>query len=368
MTTMQLMPSTPRGGLDAGHAARFLASDRTQREKPWDIDPKGGFDIGWEYAQLGQHLPRSENEADEAAMREVRNGFAAGAVHFQRRNATATGEDQRFVRKYLQLKLHAWMRGRIFKEDVTPEYLKRISQDICPITRKPMTVATGRLTDGSVDRLLNDGCYARGNLVMISTGANQAKGKLSYREVLDIVAFNREFRGLSPIEWERMAALMGIVSDKDGVLPLLVMPPPGVSMVNRYAALQLVAVLAPFYSDGRTGITRTLVAQMRKVVPGKKAKKLMEEFFRYAWGAIRHPSEQAFKTADAADQYQRFMELAGDIWRDPYLLERFRLWMAAMPVGSERACVDAVCRVVPGILRCSTNPRDWELDKRGYVS
>jgi hypothetical protein len=47
------------------------------------------------------------------------------------------------VRKWLQLRLHAWLRGRSVElVQVTPHYLQQIDVSHCPITRAPLSIAT----------------------------------------------------------------------------------------------------------------------------------------------------------------------------------------------------------------------------------
>lgn len=85
--------------------------------------------------------------------------------------ASRVAQDDRFVRKWLQLRLGAFVRGRSVAADVTVELLRRMDVSHCPVTRERLTHATRLDTDASVDRLNNDGAYAASNLAMMSATA-----------------------------------------------------------------------------------------------------------------------------------------------------------------------------------------------------
>ncbi|MEP7099573.1 MAG: hypothetical protein ABI781_03635, partial [Burkholderiales bacterium] len=127
-----------------------------------------GFELGWDYAHYRVTLPAPY--AQEASP--LRNGLLAGQAAFGTRTLAAT----RHVRKWLQLRLHAWLRGRSVElVQVTPNYLQQIDASHCPITRVALSSATMEGTDASVDRVRNDAGYAAGNLAVMSTKANHAK-------------------------------------------------------------------------------------------------------------------------------------------------------------------------------------------------
>jgi hypothetical protein len=134
----------------------------------------------------------------------VREGFDVAA--FERQQPRRA--DDRFVRKWLQLRLNAWRRGRVVAHDVTPGLLRALDVSHCPILRRPLTHATRTDTDWSVDRLNNDAAYAASNLAVMSVLANRAKGALGFAEVLQRAEGGENVDGLSPKEWMRMAALM----------------------------------------------------------------------------------------------------------------------------------------------------------------
>ena len=136
---------------------------------------KIGFEVGWDHAEYGVMVPESLYVGTLA------DGHRAAIQH---RGRAKPKEADRYIRKWLQLRRNAWRRERIFADDVTPEFLKQIDVPYCPITRERLTYSTGEDSDWSVDRLINDGGYVRGNLVVMSTGANKAKDALTTKDIV----------------------------------------------------------------------------------------------------------------------------------------------------------------------------------------
>jgi len=134
----------------------------------------------------------------------VREGFEAAAAG----QAVRPCQDDRFVRKWLQLRLGALARGRVVAPDVTVELLRELDVSRCPVTREPLTHATRRGSDASVDRLNNDGAYVAANLAMLSARVNRAKGTRGFDDVLALSRRGEPTSGLAPVEWLRLAVLM----------------------------------------------------------------------------------------------------------------------------------------------------------------
>src|SRR5882724_473504 len=136
-----------------------------------------GFELGWDYAHYRVTPPAPY--AHEPSF--VLQGLLAGQAAFGLR----TLEPTRHVRKWLQLRLHAWLRGRSVElVQLTPNYLQQIDVSHCPVTRMALSSATldGSGSDASVDRVRSDAGYAAGNLAVMSTKANHAKAALGYRQ------------------------------------------------------------------------------------------------------------------------------------------------------------------------------------------
>jgi len=110
-----------------------------------------GFDIGWDFARFGRALDRASSEPGLLA------GYRAGREHFR----VPQHRPDRFVSKWLQIRLNAFRRRRIFDHYVTSAYLRRIDCSVCPIILISMTHAALTETDWSVDRINNRGVSAR---------------------------------------------------------------------------------------------------------------------------------------------------------------------------------------------------------------
>ena len=132
----------------------------------------------------------------------VREGFEAAAPTVRPRH------DDRFVRKWLQLRLGALARGRAVAPDVTVDLLRRLDVSHCPVTREPLTHGTRLGSDASVDRLNNDGAYAAANLGVLSARVNRAKGRRGFDEVWTLSRRAEPTASLAPAEWLRLAVLM----------------------------------------------------------------------------------------------------------------------------------------------------------------
>jgi hypothetical protein len=158
------------------------------------------FDIGWDFARFGR--PMDPVVTDTAIL----SGFCAGREHFRVPQHVA----DRFVSKWLQLRINAFRRRRILSPDVTPDYLKRIDYPTCPVTLARLTHSTLTDSDWSIDRINNDGAYAAGNLMVVSTKVNRAKGAKSYEEVADLTAIPTHVvaDGLTARQWARLRCLM----------------------------------------------------------------------------------------------------------------------------------------------------------------
>ncbi len=204
------------------------------------------FELGWDYAHY-RLTPPPEALADGHP---VRQGWLAGSAVFGNRTLKPTPP----VRKWLQLRFSAWRRGRVFEgTQVTPNFLGQIDVAMCPITRATLTHASGAGSDASVDRVCNQAGYAAGNLAVISVRANEAKADLGCRDALTVVKQLEAsgldtLDGLSALQWSRLAVLMSFATlmkhDEAACLPLLVLPPNRLRLLNPVQALQAVVTLA----------------------------------------------------------------------------------------------------------------------------
>ena len=155
-----------------------------------------GFLIGEDYARYGRQLP-------EGAAKSIIAGYKAGS------REKGKWKTNRYVRKWLQLRLSAYSRGKLFSDEITPDLLKSIDAEYCPITGIKLTHATGKESDWSIDRVSNDFDYIPTNLIVMSTLANKAKGDKSADRIIRISeSLDGQLEGLNADEWKRMAELV----------------------------------------------------------------------------------------------------------------------------------------------------------------
>jgi hypothetical protein len=204
------------------------------------------FELGWDYA----HYRLTPPPEALTGVHSVQQGWRAGSATFGTRTLKPTPA----VRKWLQLRWNAWRRGKPFEgTQVTPNFLAQIDVPVCPITRVALTHASGAGSDASIDRVCNQAGYAAGNLAVMSTRANQAKADLSCRDALTVVKQLEAsgldtLDGLDALQWSRLAVLISFVTpmqhDEAACLPLLVLPPNRLRLLNAVQALQAVVTLA----------------------------------------------------------------------------------------------------------------------------
>lgn len=318
-----------------------------------------GFELGWDHAHHGV-LPSAPYMQEPSALRD---GVLAGQAAFGQRTLPAT----RHVRKWLQLRLQAWLRGRSFETlQVTPHYLQQLDVSHCPITREPLSSATLQPSDASIDRVRNDAGYAAGNLAVLSTRANQAKGTCSYREALRIVqridADGRDVDGLGAAEWSRIAELCSFVEPLDHheatALPLRVLPPNRLRLFNPAQALQAFVsrqLLAPGWARR--------ASRLEVLMPGKPARRAFQAFFHALLPRVLEAR---------TDTPQRARWAIEDAWRNPLVLSRWTAFARLLtPAQCEAVLARAGARKL-GTVQVQTVPDEhatdgWQIESRGYV-
>ena len=279
-----------------------------------------GFEIGWDYA----HYRLTPPPQALAPAHPVHQGWLAGVAVFGTRTLKPTPQ----VRKWLQLRLNAWQRGRAFEGvQVTPHFLAQIDTAVCPITRTPLTHASGAASDASVDRVCNQAGYAAGNLAVMSVRANQAKAALGWQDAFTVM---RQLEasgldtvdGLTAVHWSRLAVLMSFVTPlphaEAARLPLRVLPPNRLRLLNAVQALQAVVTLA-FTEPQAVARLRELLPQLP---PGARHDfqvfVLTLQARRLAIGmqtsglALRHALEDVWADAAVNRRWQRFALQLGE--------------------------------------------------------
>jgi hypothetical protein len=298
-----------------------------------------GFEIGWDHAHH-RLVPPAEQLLPGNP---VRDGWEAGQAVFGSRTLRATPQ----VRKWLQLRLGAWMRGKAFESvQVTPNFLARIEVPVCPITGLALTQATGTDSDASVDRVNNAAGYAAGNLAILSVRANKAKSGHDWR---DAAGFVRQIEagglgqidGLSARDWARLAALMSyctpLTHDEAARLPMLVLPPPRLRLLNPVQAVQAMLTLA-FAQPGQAprlgAMTATFPAEVHLEV-------------RLFLGTLLARRIGAGPAAPAA-RLRSVMEAA---WTDPLVIRRWRGLALRLDAAACEVIAEELCAAVSPLMR-----------------
>ena len=353
-----------------------------------------GFELGWDCAHYRVSPPAPYAQEPSP----LRNGLLAGQAAFGLRTLAAT----RHVRKWLQLRLHAWLRGRSVElMQVTPNYLQQIDVSHCPITRVALSSATLSASDASVDRVRNDAGYAAGNLAVMSTKANHAKAARGFRDALQCIqmieaerlpgpdglaadkvrelpgltadkvrdlhgltaAQARELHGLTAAQWARVAVLCSFLEtlphDEACALPLLVLPPNRLRLFNPVQALQAFVsqqLLKPGWS-GR-------VSRFEDLLPGKPLKRDFKSFFM----ALLPRAIEA-GLSGAALQARWAVE---DAWRSALVQQRWARFARQLTAAQCEALLASAAAhrlttaaVVPLPDDAATD--GWNLASRGYV-
>ena len=160
------------------------------------MNARVGFHIGEDYARYGRKLPEGVSES-------VAAGYESGL------RKKGKWKTSRYINKWLQLRFNAYTRGKLFSDEITPDFIKSIDTECCPITGIKLTHSTGKESDWSIDRISNDFDYIPTNLIVMSTRANRAKGNKSADRIIQISgSLDGELEGLDTNEWKRMAELV----------------------------------------------------------------------------------------------------------------------------------------------------------------
>lgn len=222
-----------------------------------------GFEIGWDHAHHRLTPPAPALGAHDA----VRQGWQAGSAVFGPRTLKPTPA----VRDWLRLRLQAWQSGLAFESvQVTPHFLTQIEARVCPVTRSALTRASETGTDAVVERVSPHAGYAAGNLACLSERARQAKAELGVAQALaNAQRLARSgldtLDGLDTAQWQRLAVLISFATPlphaEAARLPLAVLPPNRLRLLNPVQALQAVLTLAFGASHGAPAL-RALIGHV----------------------------------------------------------------------------------------------------------
>jgi hypothetical protein len=319
-----------------------------------------GVELGWDYAHY-RLLPPAPYAQEPSPLR---HGLLAGQSAFGVRTLQPTGS----VRKWLQLRLHAWLRGRSVElVQVTPRYLEQLEVSHCPITRVSLSTATLESSDASVDRVRNDAGYAAGNLVVMSTKANHAKAAYGFRDALQFVKQIEAgalggIDGLTAAQWSRIAVLCSFVEplphEVACTLPMLVLPPNRLRLFNPVQALQAF-VSQQLLSAGWSH----RMSRFEELLPGKPARRAFQAFFHALLPRV-------LEAARRDSTHTRWA--IEDAWRNPLVLKR---WTAFASLLTPEQCEALVAKATAkklGTLRVEQVSDEqategWNIESRGYV-
>ena len=285
-----------------------------------------GYAIGWDHAHHQLTPPLAHLHADSP----VRQGWQAGRAAFGQRTLKAGAA----VRQWLALRLAAWQHGQAFEGvQVTPHFLGQIDATHCPVSRMPLLLATGRAEDALVQRLNPDAAYAAGNLVVLSRAAAEARAALSCQALL--VQAQRlaetpgqQLRGLNADAWLRLAVLSSFATPLPhglaASLPLRVLPPNRVRVINPVQALQVMLTLQ-FTQGAYARRLLTLAALM----PSSEVRQTFQ-IFMHTLLARRLAAGQGLGPEAARPAME-------DSWADPLVLRRWqRLALRLTPADCEQ--------------------------------
>lgn len=297
--------------------------------------------IGYDLHCFSRLLPQPDWPAP------VREGFDAAAA---RSGSRAKGD--RFRRKWLQLRLNAWQRGRAVAADVTAELLVELDVAECPVTRQPLTHGKQVDTDWSIDRLNNNGAYAASNLCVMSRRANRAKGALDFDQVLGCSRLPHERAGLQPIEWLRLAVLMEgpAFAMQQHLAPMLPLCAPLPTRSVRLA-LQQIQRLLTVRTERQSG-KNALVRALMQAHDDERSQLRLRTL-----GDVVHEAHKGLQPGQAC----------WDLWLQPEVMTALRRWRESLSDPAwARVCAISGClaggrRVTPASLKV------WQLPTRGYA-
>lgn len=358
----------------------ILSLERSSVTHPANVSTSGGdavltthehigFELGWDYAHYRVEPPAPYGRQSSA----LRHGLLAGQAAFGKRCLAASPE----VRQWLHLRLNAWLRGRSVELfQVTPRYLQQIETRFCPITRVELSNSTARDSDVSIDRVRNDAGYAAGNLAMMSTRANQAKGAHGFADAMVVVRqlADRpllEVGGLGAAAWRRIAILCSFlepIPHADACsLPLLVCPPRRLHLFNPVQALQLVIsgqLLRPGWSKRSSAFEALL--------EGTAQRRAYQAFFHTLLPRVLEAVAPPVRQARTEHDLQQIRWAIEDAWCDRQVM---RCWSAFARLLDAQTCEWLLAQIDQRKLAPlrSANFSDaqategWNLPSRGYV-
>lgn len=309
----------------------------TSDHRPVEVDTQAassagfdgiGFQIGWDHAHHRLTPPLAHLHASSP----VRQGWSAGRAVFGARTLAAGLH----VRRWLTLRLQAWQHGQAVEDvQVTPHLLARLAGAECPVMRQPLAQDDAAQANTTVVMRLNPAAaYAAGNLVLVDAAVDRAREGADCQTMLTHAQRVADHppqacvRGLDVRAWQRLAVLTSFATPLPhglvATLPLVVLPPRRVRVINPAQALQVVLTL----QFAQAGYARRLLT-WAALMPDSEARQAFQ-IFMHTLLARRLAVGQALDGATL----RRAME---DSWLDPLVQRRWQrlaLWLT--PEACER--------------------------------
>lgn len=254
----------------------------------------------------------------------------------------------RYINKYLQLRLNALRRHRIVDPQISPDLIQQIDVEQCPVTRRALTHGELKDTDWSVDRLNNDAAYAPHNLAVVSTLANRAKADRTYEEVYALSQQTDATNGLQPQEWLRLAALMlgPCFATRPRLAPVipLTVPIPKQTVRLSMQQVQYVMTIMAKRSAGKNALLKNF-----KTVSGNDQARLC-----------------LHRLVDAVHQGLKHVESPWDVWLQAGVMDALLAWRLSLDLRSW-AIAGQVSMQLAGARPVEKNRlQSWQLKTSGY--
>lgn len=313
-----------------------------------------GFELGWDFAHHGV-TPPVQHLFNHSPLLQ---GWQAGSATFGRR----TLKPSRHTALWLQLRTHAWARGRSFENvQLTPNYLQQIATDFCPIRRQALGA------QASVDRVRDDAGYAAGNLAMMSREANTAKATHDWASASELARSVTQgpiqrIAGLGQAEWQRVAVLCSFVTalphEEAARIPLHVLPPNRLRLFNPIQALQAL-VTRQLATPGWSA----RLARLEALLPNETLK---TDFNRFVLAL----APRVLRAQDSNEPQQIRWALE-DAWSQPLLQQRWTRFALQLTAAQAEALVQkaAAKRLCPMHVQRHPDPRateGWAIERGGY--
>lgn len=338
----------------------FLPAARSHQPVATDT----GFELGWDHARYGL-VPPPEHMVPGNPLRQ---GWEAGRAAFGRRTRAANPQ----ARRWLQLRLVAWLHGRHFEAlTVTPNFLGQIDNAFCPVTRS----ALGASEAAVVARVCEDAGYAAGNLAVLGERAAAAKSGLDFDEAVARAEQQARSRDAAPAagtalqadltapQWARLAVLLSFVTPlphaRAAALPLLVLPPNRLRVLNPIQGLQTLVTLLL----AKSGWSQRL-PQLEALLPSAAARRELRAFFM-----VYMPRVIAGGRPDDPAGWRRALE---DAWRHPLVQSHWKRFALQLDAETSQAVLERAIEAGLMTQRVQLHSDEqategWSLETRGYT-